>query len=214
MLLPCTGNAPNLRYGLVGYPRRSPGDDELILDEALHPVEKLAPHGYAKTSFSYVERDTGREYWVEVPEQPEELDAELAEEAVADEVAPTAVADGEGRDTTSLMAAGENKRVEFKASACSDHQTGNRNKERDWDRRWRARAGGTRCRRHRSPGCSRADRPIRLRMEASLADRVLRLCGACGLRLLDSNWGTRRWGVDTEGRRLANGVGRVGRKAR
>jgi ATP-dependent Lon protease len=35
-------------------------------------LKKLAGHDYTKTSFSYVERDTGRELWVEVPEQPEE----------------------------------------------------------------------------------------------------------------------------------------------
>ncbi|WP_208027648.1 protease Lon-related BREX system protein BrxL [Rhabdothermincola sediminis] len=92
-------------------------------------LKKLAAHDYAKTSFSYIERDTGREYWVEVPEQPEELDAELAEEATGEEIAPTAADDGAGRDTESLMAAGENKWVEFKASACYDHQTGNRNKD-------------------------------------------------------------------------------------
>src|SRR6266511_2499558 len=36
-------------------------------------LKKLAAHDYAKTSFSYVERDTGREYWVDVYEQPEEV---------------------------------------------------------------------------------------------------------------------------------------------
>ena len=92
-------------------------------------LKKLAPHDYAKTSFSYIERDTGREYWVEVPEQPEELDAELADEATAEETAPIVAAGGEGSDTAALMAAGENKWVEFKASACYDHQSGNRNKD-------------------------------------------------------------------------------------
>ncbi len=91
-------------------------------------LKKLAPHDYAKTSFSYVDRDTGREYWVEVPEQPEELDAELAEEAVTQE-ATLAADEGAGRDTASLMAAGESKWVEFKASASYDHKTGNRNKD-------------------------------------------------------------------------------------
>ena len=43
-------------------------------------LKKLAAYDYAKTSFSYVERDSGRELWVEVPEQPEEL-AELIDEA-------------------------------------------------------------------------------------------------------------------------------------
>jgi ATP-dependent Lon protease len=92
-------------------------------------LKKLAPHDYAKTSFSYLERDTGREYWVDVAEQPEELDAELAEEAAADDVAPTTANDGASPDTTALMGAGENKWVEFKASACYDHKSGNRNKD-------------------------------------------------------------------------------------
>lgn len=91
-------------------------------------LKKLAPHDYAKTSFSYVERDTGREYWVEVAEQPEELGAEFAEEAI-EETPPTAAESHAGRDTASLMATGESKWVEFKASACYDHQTGNRNKD-------------------------------------------------------------------------------------
>jgi len=92
-------------------------------------LKKLAPHDYAKTSFSYIERDSGREYWVEVPEQPEELDAELAAEATAEETTPNVDDDGAGKDTVALMKAGENKWVEFKASACYDHQTGNRNKD-------------------------------------------------------------------------------------
>src|SRR6202012_1712656 len=51
-------------------------------------LKKLAAHDYAKTAFSYVERDTGHEYWVEVPEQPDRaedaLDAVPNAEAVAD----------------------------------------------------------------------------------------------------------------------------------
>jgi ATP-dependent Lon protease len=92
-------------------------------------LKKLAPHDYAKTSFSYIERDTGREYWVEVPEQPEEIEAELAEEAA---IANDSLAD-EGTvnrfDTAALLAAGESKWVEFKASACYDIESGNRNKD-------------------------------------------------------------------------------------
>ena len=94
-------------------------------------LKKLAPHDYAKTAFSYIERDTGREYWVEVPEQPEELEAEIAEEATAAEMlrprAPTTR--GAAVDTAAVMAAGESKWVEFKASACFDRESGNRNKD-------------------------------------------------------------------------------------
>jgi ATP-dependent Lon protease len=93
-------------------------------------LKKLAPHDYAKTAFSYVERDTGRECWVEVPEQPEELEAELAEEAVATENPPSPTTGAEGPiDTAAVMAAGESKWAEFKASACCDWATGNRNKD-------------------------------------------------------------------------------------
>jgi len=93
-------------------------------------LKKMAPHDYAKTSFSYIERDTGREYWVEVPEQPEELEAEIAEEATAGEMPPTtADAGGVVLEAAVLMAAGESKWVEFKASACFDRESGNRNKD-------------------------------------------------------------------------------------
>lgn len=39
-------------------------------------LKKLAFHDYAKTAFSYLEDDTGREIWVEVPEQPDEFETE------------------------------------------------------------------------------------------------------------------------------------------
>ena len=93
-------------------------------------LKKMAPHDYAKTSFSYIERDTGREHWVEVPEQPEELEIEIAEELNGDE-GPSIVATGSGGsvDTVSLMGEGESKWVEFKASACFNHQTGDRDKD-------------------------------------------------------------------------------------
>ena len=76
-------------------------------------LKKLAAHDYAKTAFSYIERDTGHEYWVEVPEQPEDLEAALdaeAEEAGA-ETAPPVPARA---STADLIAAGESKHVEFK----------------------------------------------------------------------------------------------------
>jgi ATP-dependent Lon protease len=93
-------------------------------------LKKLAPHDYAKTSFSYLERDTSREYWVEVPEQPEELEAEIAQVATTAEVAPAAMNDAGARvDTPTLMAGGESKWVEFKTSARFDHETGQRNKD-------------------------------------------------------------------------------------
>ena len=34
-------------------------------------AQEARAHDYAKTAFSYIENDTGREVWVEVPEQPD-----------------------------------------------------------------------------------------------------------------------------------------------
>jgi ATP-dependent Lon protease len=83
-------------------------------------LKKLAAHDYAKTSFSYVERDTGREYWVEVPEQPEEL-VERAIETVG--LSPGGAASGDGfvapgrRSIEELIVGGESSVIEFKSSA-------------------------------------------------------------------------------------------------
>ncbi len=76
-------------------------------------LKKLAFHDYAKTAFSYVERDTGHEYWVEVPEQPEDLDSAIDEEAekASDHSGPS---QPERKATAELIAAGESKHVEFK----------------------------------------------------------------------------------------------------
>jgi ATP-dependent Lon protease len=81
-------------------------------------LKKLAAHDYAKTAFSYVERDTSREVWVEVPEQPEELstdsvDASTPVESKDDDAQPA-------RSATSipeLIAGGESSHVEFKQTA-------------------------------------------------------------------------------------------------
>lgn len=76
-------------------------------------LKKLAAHDYAKTAFSYIERDTGHEYWVDVPEQPEHLEAVIdieakeAQSGVEDETASNTA-------TRDLVAAGESKWVEFK----------------------------------------------------------------------------------------------------
>ncbi len=80
-------------------------------------LKKLAAHDYAKTAFSYVENDTGREIWVEVPEQPEILDvAELVDERDA--------AESSGLSIAELIAAGESKTVEFKRTARYNEYTG------------------------------------------------------------------------------------------
>ena len=74
-------------------------------------LKKLAAHDYSKTAFSYVERDTGREVWVEVREQPEELDT-----AAEDPMEPATEAT-ETAPVEDLLHAGESKFLEFKASA-------------------------------------------------------------------------------------------------
>lgn len=83
-------------------------------------LKKLASHDYSKTAFSYVERDTGREVWVEVPEQPEEfdtaaLDVDGATSGDASESVPGVAA--ENASIAELLSAGETSRVEFKQTA-------------------------------------------------------------------------------------------------
>jgi ATP-dependent Lon protease len=84
-------------------------------------LKKLAAHDYAKTAFSYVERDTGHEVWVDVPEQPEEIDPLAEDEAVATEPRQTASAAYDGApqwvSVAELIARGEGARVEFKQTA-------------------------------------------------------------------------------------------------
>jgi ATP-dependent Lon protease len=81
-------------------------------------LKKLAAHDYAKTAFSYIERDTGHEYWVEVPEQPDDLHNALDKEVERDR--DPAATDGfrpQGIPTGELIRVGESKRVEFKQTA-------------------------------------------------------------------------------------------------
>jgi ATP-dependent Lon protease len=84
-------------------------------------LKKLAAHDYAKTAFSYVERDTGHEVWVDVPEQPEEIDPLAEDEVAATEPrsAGSAAGDGapRGASVAELIARGEGARVEFKQTA-------------------------------------------------------------------------------------------------
>ncbi len=83
-------------------------------------LKKLAGHDYAKTAFSYVERDTGREVWVEVPEQPENIDpSDERLSAAASMPAGLAGWRPESRDvpTAELLTLGETSRVEFKQTA-------------------------------------------------------------------------------------------------
>lgn len=82
-------------------------------------LKKLAAHDYAKTSFSYIERDTGREYWVEVPEQPEKIAPELPAEMEPAASMPR----NRERSTTELLAVGESGSLEFKSSARWNYYT-------------------------------------------------------------------------------------------
>ena len=81
-------------------------------------LKKLAAHDYAKTAFSYIERDTDREVWVEVPEQPDALgtdnvDAQSRTAAVAEQPeGPPATA-----SIVDLVASGESASLEFKQTA-------------------------------------------------------------------------------------------------
>jgi ATP-dependent Lon protease len=87
-------------------------------------LKKLAAHDYAKTDFSYIERDTAREVWVEVAEHRDLVDAELEEftpslllrrEAdVKDAATPSELS---AASTADLIAAGESGNVEFKQTA-------------------------------------------------------------------------------------------------
>ncbi len=78
-------------------------------------LKKLAPHDYAKTAFSYVERDTGHEYWVDVAEQPDDLGTQFDFESGTASGAST---DGgwspTALSTEELISQGESKHVEFK----------------------------------------------------------------------------------------------------
>lgn len=84
-------------------------------------LKKIAAHDYAKTAFSYIENDTGREVWVEVPEQPEELETEP-------EVDMAEVEAEQHRSTADLIATGESNVVEFKETARFNAHTGTADK--------------------------------------------------------------------------------------
>ena len=85
-------------------------------------LKKLAPHDYSKTAFSYIENDTNREVWVDVPEQPDELDTEP-------EIDIASVELEQRRTTTELIEAGESKNVEFKQTARYNSHTGKADKK-------------------------------------------------------------------------------------
>ena len=81
-------------------------------------LKKLAAHDYGKTAFSYIERDTGQEHWIDVAEQPDDLAADLdAETRQASPATPAAAAPTRDTATEHLIVGGESKLVEFKQTA-------------------------------------------------------------------------------------------------
>jgi ATP-dependent Lon protease len=84
-------------------------------------LKKLAPHEYGKTAFSYIERDTGMEFWVEVPEQPDTAVEEIIEAEQSASHVDAGLETGDGRaqrpSVEELMAGGESQWVEFKSTA-------------------------------------------------------------------------------------------------
>ncbi len=87
----------------------------------------LAPHEYARTDFSYVEQDTGREIFVQAPERQSEVKLNAAEDITQAEVEIAAKADVLPLpDLTSRM---ESTTLEFKSSMRYDMRTGGANKE-------------------------------------------------------------------------------------
>jgi ATP-dependent Lon protease len=84
-------------------------------------LKKLAPHDYSKTAFSYVERDTGWEVWVDPPEQSNTGKPEFVTEEQADTDFGT-----RPMTTADMFRRGENARVEFKSSARWNQHTDRR----------------------------------------------------------------------------------------
>lgn len=83
-------------------------------------LKKLAGHDYAKTAFSYIERDTGHEVWVDVPEQPDEIDTSapvVSGNGAAADAEPPSASSAVGVSTAELIAGGESSKVEFKQTA-------------------------------------------------------------------------------------------------
>lgn len=86
-------------------------------------LKKLAAHDYAKTAFSYIENDTDRETWVELPEQGDDLEVDSDTEELGG-LAAVAVE----RSIAELIDDGESKTVEFKQTARFNAHTGTADK--------------------------------------------------------------------------------------
>ncbi len=102
---------------------------ELAMEGRLRVKEQLkvlAPHEYAKTSFSYVEVDTGREIFVETQEKPQDValtdldELEAQEERVLEHANELPIAE--------FAKMPESQTLEFKSSLRYDAKTGGANK--------------------------------------------------------------------------------------
>jgi len=91
-------------------------------------LRKVAPHEYGKTDFSYVERDTGREAWVQVRERPGEELQEAIEHVASERIRPRRNAEPERKSVKELITGGETGLVEFKASARWNLERGDKDK--------------------------------------------------------------------------------------
>ena len=88
-------------------------------------LRRLAAHDYARTDFSYIERDTGREVWVPVPEQPDRpIEATITDAAQPVPASANVAGPAERLTIEELLVRGEGKRIEYKSSARWHYQAG------------------------------------------------------------------------------------------
>ncbi|WUJ74690.1 protease Lon-related BREX system protein BrxL [Kribbella soli] len=89
-------------------------------------LKVLAPHEYAKVSFSYLENDTQRELFVETPEKPEDVDIAAATDLGVTET--KVLEQAEDLSIDQLLRMPESQTLEFKSSMRYDLKGGGVNK--------------------------------------------------------------------------------------
>lgn len=93
-------------------------------------LKKLAAHDYGKTAFSFIDRETTTEFWVDVPEQPDDLeddfDALPGKDGLDGEESGAPGQVGRGVATSELIETGESKWTEFKRTGRYNAHTGTR----------------------------------------------------------------------------------------
>lgn len=102
---------------------------ELAMEARLRVKEqlkRLAPHEYARTAFSYLEVDSGRETFVGTPEQPQGVDLSTAEEL--DDVEEQVIKQADDIEIMELVSMPESQTLEFKSSMRYDLKEGGANK--------------------------------------------------------------------------------------